>query len=406
MLPSSVTGQGRKASLTGGSFDRRWRRPVSRHVRSGAAATVLVCTAVVLAACGRSDGPAQASAPATEVKIALSDAGCEPQPASVPAGPVKFAITNTGSSRVTEVELLHDGRILGEKEGIKPGSSGDLVLRLQDGGTYAIHCAGGATNRWAFTVTGSGNPGAATANTSLAAATQGYHDYVVAEVDQLAVTTRQFTDAVRAGNMDAAKQAYPAARVHYERIEPVAESFGDLDPSIDARIDDVPNPADWTGFHRLEKALWQDKSLAGMSPIADKLDADVVTLKSKVAGESFQPAQLANGAGELLNEVSTTKVTGEEERYSHIDLWDFAANIDGAQKAFELLKPAVTAKDADLARQVEARFADVAGKLSKYRQGDGYVDYSTVPDDQRRVLANSVNALAEPLSRVAAVVVV
>ena len=407
MSPRSVTGQGRKASLTRGSFSRWGRRAVSRQVRSWVAASVVVCTAVAPAACSRSSEPAQGSLPANEVKIALSDAGCEPQPASVPAGPVKFAITNAGSSRVTEVELLHDGRILGEKEGIKPGSSGDLMLRLQGGGAYSIHCAGGAKNRWDFTVTDrSGHPDTATANTSLAAATQAYHDYVVSEADQLAATTKQFTDAVRAGNMDAAKQAYPVARVHYERIEPVAESFGDLDPSIDARIDDVTNPADWTGFHRVEKALWQDKTLDGMSPIADKLDADLASLKSKVAGESFQPAQLANGAGELLNEVSTTKVTGEEERYSHTDLWDFAANVDGARKAFELLKPAVTAKDADLARQVDARFGDVADKLSKYRQGDGYVDYSTVSDDQRRVLANSVNALAEPLSRVAAVVVV
>jgi iron uptake system component EfeO len=380
---------------------------MSRQVRSWVAATAVVCTAVVPAACSRSTEPAPVRLPPTEVKIALSDAGCEPQPASVPAGPVKFAVTNAGSSRVTEIEVLHDGRILGEKEGIKPGVSGDLVLRLQGGGAYSIHCPGGATNRWAFTVTDrSGHPDTATANTSLAAATQGYHDYVVSEADQLATTTKQFTDAVRAGNVDAAKQAYPLARVHYERIEPVAESFGDLDPSIDARIDGVPNPADWTGFHRIEKALWQDKTLDGMNPIADKLDADLATLKAKVAAESFQAAQLANGAGELLNEVSTTKVTGEEERYSHTDLWDFAANVDGARKAFELLKPTVTAKDADLAQQVDARFADVADKLSKYRQGDGYVDYSTVPDDQRRVLANSVNALAEPLSRVAAVVVV
>jgi iron uptake system component EfeO len=380
---------------------------MSRQVRSWVAATAVVCTAVVPAACSRSTEPAPVRLPPTEVKIALSDAGCEPQPASVPAGPVKFAVTNAGSSRVTEIEVLHDGRILGEKEGIKPGVSGDLVLRLQGGGAYSIHCPGGATNRWAFTVTDrSGHPDTATANTSLAAATQGYHDYVVSEADQLATTTKQFTDAVRAGNVDAAKQAYPLARVHYERIEPVAESFGDLDPSIDARIDGVPNPADWTGFHRIEKALWQDKTLDGMNPIADKLDADLATLKAKVAAESFQAAQLANGAGELLNEVSTTKVTGEEERYSHTDLWDFAANVDGARKAFELLKPTVTAKDADLAQQVDARFADVADKLSKYRQGDGYVDYSTVPDDQRRVLANSVNALAEPMSKVAAVVVV
>ena len=153
------------------------------------------------------------------------------------------------------------------------------------------------------------------------------------------------------------------------------------------------------------EALWEDKSLNGMGPLADKLDADIATLKSKVVTETYQPAQLGNGAGELLNEVSNKKVTGEEDRYSHTDLWDFAANVDGARKCFELLKPALTARDPALAQQLDARFADVDDLLSKYRQGDGYVDYSTVTQDQRRQLANAVNALAEPMSRVAGRVV-
>ncbi|MBA2472454.1 MAG: iron uptake system protein EfeO [Pseudonocardiales bacterium] len=369
-------------------------------------AVLLVSTAVLVAGCSRPGRSAQPAHPAAEVKIALSNAGCEPQPASVPAGPVIFTITNSGSRFVTEVELLREDKILGEKEGLTPGLSGSLSLRLNDGGAYRIHCAGGATNSWPFTVTGgSGQPGTAPGKASLVAATQGYHDYVVAEVDELATATKHFTDAVRAADMDKARQTFPLARLHYERIEPVAESFGDLDPGIDARIDDVDNPADWTGFHRIEKAMWQDKTLDGMSPIADKLDADMVTLKSKVGGETYQTAQLANGAVELLNEVSTKKVTGEEDRYSHTDLWDFAANVDGARKCFELLKPALAAKDPDLAQRLEARFINVADKLSKHRQGDGYVDYSTVPEDQRRELADAVNALAEPLSRVAGLVV-
>ncbi|HZE02577.1 MAG TPA: iron uptake system protein EfeO [Pseudonocardiaceae bacterium] len=366
-------------------------------------AVLLVSTAVLMAGCSE---PVQPVPSVTEVKIALSDSGCAPQPASVPAGPVTFTIANSGSRFVTEVELLRDNRILGEKENLTPGMSGSFSLRLDDGGAYRIHCAGGATNSWPFTVTGgSSQPGTAPGSAALLAATQGYHDYVVAEVDQLVPTTKQFTDAVRAGDMEKAKQLFPLARLHYESVEPVAESFGDLDPSIDARIDDVDNPADWTGFHRIEKAMWQDKTLGGMSAMADKLDADVVTLKSKVAGETYQTAQLANGAVELLNEVSTKKVTGEEDRYSHTDLWDFAANVAGARKCFELLKPALAAKDPDLAQRVETHFTDVADKLSKYRQGDGYVDYSTVPEDQRRELADAVNALAEPLSRVAGLVV-
>jgi iron uptake system component EfeO len=375
----------------------------TRRAERLAGTAALMCTASLLAGCGGSGGPGAApSQPTTEVKVVLSDAGCQPTPATVPSGRVKFAITNSGSSKVTEAELQKDGKILGEKESLTPGLSGDFSLRL-DGGTYSVYCPGGAKDTWTFTVSG-GAP-AAPADVSLAKATQGYHDYVVTEVDQLVTGTKAFTDAVRAGDIAKAKQTFAPARVHYESVEPVAESFGDLDPDVDARVDDVDDPAKWTGFHRIEKAIWQDNTLAGMAPMADKLDADINTLKQKVATATYQPAQLANGAGELLTEVSTSKVTGEEDRYSHTDLWDFQANIDGARTCFELLKPALAAKNPDLAQQLEARFTDVVSGLSQYKQGDGYVDYSTVPENQRRKLADAVNALAEPLSKVAGQVV-
>jgi iron uptake system component EfeO len=361
---------------------------------------------MLVAACG-SSGSTPAAAPpeqAATVKVALSDAGCQPTPATVPGGPVTFAITNAGSDAVTEAELQQDGKIIGEKENVTTGVDGNFALRL-GAGSYSLYCPGAKQDTWTFTVSGAGAAPTAAADTSLTDATSKYHDYVVSEVDALTTTTKAFTDAVRGGDIAKAKTLFAPARVHYEDIEPVAESFGDLDPNIDARIDDVPDPAQWTGFHRIEKALWVDNSLAGMSPMADKLDADVATLKSKVATNTYQPAELANGASDLLTEVSTTKVTGEEDRYSHTDLWDFAANIAGAREAFELLKPALAVKDAPLAQQLDARFTDVTARLAKFAKGDGYVDYSTVGDADRKVLAQSVNALAEPLSQVAAKVV-
>jgi iron uptake system component EfeO len=369
-----------------------------------AAAAALVCAATLLTGCGSGGGSGSSNQPSNTVKITLSDAGCSPTPASVPAGPVKFELTNSGSAKVTEAELQSDGRILGEKESLTPGLTGSFTLRL-DGGTYSVYCPGGAKDTWTFTVTGGSGTPTTKADTSLAVATKGYQTYVIEEVNQLVTSTKVFTDAVRAGDMAKAKASFAPARMHYESVEPVAESFGDLDPDIDARVNDVPDPNKWTGFHRIEKALWQDNTLAGMAPMADKLDADINTLKTKVATATYQPAQLANGAGELLTEVSTSKVTGEEDRYSHTDLWDFAANIAGAQKCFELLKPALAVKNPDLAQQLDARFTDVVNSLGKYKQGDGYVDYSTVPQDQRRKLADSVNALAEPLSKVAGQVV-
>jgi iron uptake system component EfeO len=240
------------------------------------------------------------------------------------------------------------------------------------------------------------------AHPALATAAAGYHDYVVAEVAALQTTTKSFTDAVRAGDIAKAKALYGPARTHYETIESVVESLGEFDDFIDARIDDAADPAKWIGFHRIEKALWADGSLAGMAPFANELDLDIFALKARVANASFEPVDLATSAGDLLASVSTTKITGEEERYSHTDLWDIAANIAGARAAFELLKPALEARDAGLVGQVEVRFADVSSWLDRYRQGSGYVDWSTVPRSELRTLSDAVDALAEPLSQVGA----
>jgi iron uptake system component EfeO len=117
-----------------------------------------------------------------------------------------------------------------------------------------------------------------------------------------------------------------------------------------------------------------------------------------VASATYQPAQLANGATELLNEVASSKITGEEDRYSHTDLSDFKANVAGAQKAFELLKPALTKVDPGLANTVTQRFADVASTLQPYAS---VTDYRTVNDDTRKKLTQVIDALAEPLSQVA-----
>lgn len=363
---------------------------------------LLAIAGLVATGCAKSKSD---SAPKGAVKVAinLTDDGCKPSPASVPAGPVTFQVKNVSANKVTEAELLNGDTIMGEKENLTPGLSGTFSLRL-NGGKYQVYCPNAKTEKTDFTVTGSSaTPSQDPAvKAALTQATTGYQAYVIAEVDKLVPATKQFTDAVRAGDMDKAKAAFAQARYYYEEVEPVAESFGDLDPDIDARVDDVDDQSKWTGFHRLEKALWQDKSLTGMSPVADKLDADVAKLKTLVATTTYQPAQLANGATELLDEVASSKVTGEEDRYSHTDLSDFEANVSGAQKAFDLLKPALDKTDAALSTTVNTQFAAVLAALQPYKQGSGYVDYSTVGDDKRRVLTQKVDALAEPLSQVAA----
>ncbi|MEZ0490862.1 iron uptake system protein EfeO [Kineococcus sp. TBRC 1896] len=349
------------------------------------------------------DDPSGGGAADGTVKVTLTDDGCTAEPNSVPAGPASFEVVNSGAGAVTEAELVNSGgRIIGERENLTPGLTGTFSLQLE-AGEYTIQCPNAATETSTFTVTGSAP--SSTEDPLFAAATSGYQDYVKEQVADLVAATDAFAAAVEAGDVARAKELYGPARAPYERIEPVAESFGDLDPRIDARIADVADPATWTGFHRIEQALFEEGTTEGTAPVARQLVADVAQLNTLVQTTTYQPADLANGASGLLDEVANSKVTGEEEAYSHLDLLDFAANVEGSRKAFDLLTPALQVTDADLVATIQARFEDVEDALAPYRRGSGYALYTELTPEQVRDLATAVDALAEPLSQVSGKVV-
>lgn len=233
----------------------------------------------------------------------------------------------------------------------------------------------------------------------LDAAASKYQDYVDRQSELLVVRTEGFVATVKAGDVEEAKKLYAPSRVPWERIEPIAEKFGTLDPEVDAREGDVPD-RQWTGFHRIEQALWVEDTTEGQGEYARELMSDVERLERKVDDVRLQASDPVFGAVELLNEVSATKITGEEERYSHTDLYDIAANVEGAEVAFEFVKPVVKRQDPDLVTEIEDRFTDLERELEPYRRDDGWASYEKVDEDERRVLSQKIDALAEPLSRV------
>lgn len=229
--------------------------------------------------------------------------------------------------------------------------------------------------------------------------TEQYRTYAIGEIDSFVTETEKFTEAVKAGKLKEAQALYAPARMHYERIEPIAEALGNLDPDIDARAGDVDDK-DWRGFHKIEQALWEKKTTDSMSEYADRLLQDAQLLRAKVETVEIDASMLVVGAVELLNEVSSSKITGEEERYSHTDLYDFVANVEGAEKIYEILKPRLAEKDPDLEKQIGERFDALNKELAPFATKDGgYVTYDKLTKEDIRTLSQNLDALAEPLSQ-------
>ncbi|SDU95880.1 iron uptake system protein EfeO [Pseudomonas mucidolens] len=229
-----------------------------------------------------------------------------------------------------------------------------------------------------------------------------YKIYVTEQIDELVTQTQAFTQAVKQGDLATAKQLYAPTRVHYETIEPIAELFSDLDASIDSRVDDHEKGVkaeDFTGFHRLEYSLFAEHTTQGLDALADGLNNDVKDLQQRVAELTFPPEKVVGGAAALLEEVAATKISGEEDRYSHTDLYDFQGNIDGAKKIVDLFRGQIEQQDKVFLAKVDKNFATVNNILAQYRTTDGgFETYDKVKENHRKALIGPVNTLAEDLS--------
>ena len=360
-------------------------------------------TAGSLAACS-SGGSGAEQAAGGPIAVKATDTSCEVAKTQVDAGTSVFAVTN-GGQKVTEFYVYAPGdRVMAEVENIAPGLSRNLHVELP-AGTYETACKPGMIGkgiRGQLTVSGSAAP--LTDDAALQAATDSYSRYVKSQTAALQEKTAEFVKAVKDGDVAKAKALFPIARTYWERIEPVAEIFGDLDPRIDGREEVTEEGLVFGGFHRIEKDLWVDGSAAKSGPVADQLMADIKEIVAKANAEKLSPLQLANGAKALLDEVASGKITGEEDRYSHTDLWDFNANIEGSKAAIASLRPVLEDRDPALVKTLDTEFANVDAALGKHRAGDGWKLHTDLSQADLKELTNAINALAEPISRVAAVV--
>ncbi len=391
--------------------------------------TLALVPAVALLLSGCVPNTTTASDGAAAIDVAIDDTSCVVSATTATSGTVTFTLTNSGTD-VNEFESLAEDqlRIVGEKENITPGQTATLVQQLQPG-TYYTACkfqlVGDPIGLTEFTVTGD-TIAEADNQEALDEAAMLYLSYVQSQVSELVDATTAFVDAYIAGEDDTARSLYSATRVYYERIEPTAEQFGDLDPKIDYRKPGADAEGlEWTGFHRIEADLWLEQAHENYpnaditalttderTEVGNQLLADITELSDKVNAADFSLTitDITNGAIGLLDEVAAPdgKLSGEEDEFSHTDLSDFYANVEGSKVAYGTVRDIALSKGdegEELVTELDEQFDAMLTMLSEYGSyEDGFVSYDTVSQDERNALGAQLNALSEPLSTLAHVV--
>lgn len=394
-------------------------RSASRSPRFGAP-TLIAVTALALSACGAhhdsaAGGASTNSGGVNTVKVTMNNESgkdaCTLDNASVPAGPVTFTVANASAPGITEMELLKDQRIVGEKENLAPGLDPVSFTVTLDGGPYKVYCPGADQEYVDFTVTGQAAAvPTGTVQTILSDGTKAYASYIVDQINQLNAGVKALDAAIQAGNVEQAKIAYAKARPFYERSESSVEGFvlpgvavddnaGNLDYLIDMRESTpVDAKVGWKGFHAIERDLWQGNAITpNTKALSTELVGNVGKLNDIVTTLQYKPEDLANGAADLIEEVQNTKITGEEEAFSHIDLVDFAGNVEGAQQAYAALRPGLQKIDANLVTQLDQQFQAVLTALDGYRDPSALGGYKIWTPQLQATDAAKLTAVIQPL---------
>jgi iron uptake system component EfeO len=366
----------------------------------GAAIALLLVT--VLAAC--QSAPASSAGTAT-IEVSVSGSGCAPTTATAAAGQVLFVVTNTGTDPA-EFEIIgSDQRVIDEAENIFPGFVVNLKSRL-DGGTYELVCGTLSSPRGTLTVSGGAAPtrppSTVVESATIESAVAEYRTYVLAQSDDLIAVIDTFTKAVDAGDLEAAKAAYGPSRVPWERIEPIAELFADLDPKIDAREDDYQAGVDdpeFTGYHRIEYALYTLGTTDGLSELTAGLRANVAELRTRLETLEIDPRVMTQGAGVLIDEVAQSKMTGEEDRYSRLDLWSIDPNLEGSAKIVDILRPTLQSVDAAYLAELDAAYGAVTTIIDRYGdQTAGFQTFDKISAADLQAMQAGLAKLSELLS--------
>src|SRR5471032_208081 len=337
-----------------------------------------------------------------ETVVTIHAHSCEPNAITVPAGRNAFRIVNN-SERAVEWEILDGVLVIEERENIAPGLSQVINANLLPG-DYAITCGLLSNPRGTLHVTPTAESDAkAKARPSMVAfigPLSEFRVYLSSQSSALINAVNTLQQAIEAGDLSQAQAAYAPARAAYQRIAPAAQRLSELDNAINARADYYEKreqDAGFTGFHRIEYALFSQHSVEGLAPVAQRLQADVTSLKQQLLAQNLAPEQLASIITRNIRSIADIRNNGEEERYSHIDLNGFAANLEGTRKVIDLLRPLLAKSAGDLLQKIDGASAALDTELNGLKTDNGYRPYDQVTTDQRKQIADKAKALADAL---------
>merc|ERR1739847_198780 len=141
--------------------------------------------------------------------------------------------------------------------------------------------------------------------------------YFQALAKEMETKVKDLEAKIKSGDLSAAQAAYVASRPTYEQIEVLAGAFEETDCSIDCRPDAFAkgeNSPDFKGYHKIEHALYRNKSTKDAEAAAKGLVELNAKLQTELADpKNFDGVKSFEGMIGLAGEIVKKKIARGEE---------------------------------------------------------------------------------------------
>ena len=381
---------------------------ISQNFWMGAIAVAAVVAGVVVAI-ALLDG----TTPTTRIptSVTVNNLSCADGWLPPHSGQREIPVINAGSS-VVDVTLLGSNNLLiyGEVEAMAPGTTRTMTAVIPPG-RFRLGCTY-SENATVYspivTVSGAAvhdaHPYRQVTYSQIAPLVTKYRAEVSAGLAVLATDTDRLRALADTGQLDQAKQAWLIAHLDYARLGAAYDTFGNFNDEIDGRPNGLPlgvaDPS-WTGFLRLEYALWQNQPAATVASVADQLDIYVHQLVLAFAEQTTPLNDLSLRTHEILENTLQFELTGETDQGSHTGLATAEANVQGTEMILGVIAPLLERGEPALLADLRSELYQLAALLNAYQLPDGsWTPVQSLTQAQREQLDGAIGNYLETVSPV------
>lgn len=212
-----------------------------------------------------------------------------------------------------------------------------------------------------------------------------FKEFVSSQMDDFVTDTQLLASLVKEGKLEEAQKLYPLVTMYYERMQPIASNFEELDVAVNGVIT-KGKENEVTGFQRLAYGLFTEKQTSGYEEIASNLASDVKALQEALATLDVTKNNVLVSASLMFDTMLKDRLTTSS--IANNEVYAVKAQTEAAQEIVKIFMPRVEANSAANATEKLAILEEV---IAYYEVGkEDYVNYSFFTTKQKEELSTAI----------------